>query len=220
MICGRVQKLTFAGVGGEALEHCGERGADGAVGAVLERERVLHGEYGDARAWRHCVDGVLADGQHDDRCAPVGEVRREAVHVLERDARLVHDVEEVLCGVARAQQRVQLGAAARRSGSYRATDVPVCAGVFYHSKVALAICSGPCYNTAAKPNRVSSGQGEIPDRRYSPRTSFTGPNRCDSDTDSIVWMEGDALSLRLRKIAPGGDILSGVYFSEVFLWTQ
>ena len=36
---------------------------------------------------------------------------------------------------------------------------------------------------------LSSGRGEIPHRRYSPRASLrVSMNRCDSDTDSIVWM--------------------------------
>ena len=37
---------------------------------------------------------------------------------------------------------------------------------------------------------MSSGQGEIPDRRYSPQARKRR-NRCDSGTDSIVWMEED-----------------------------
>ena len=35
---------------------------------------------------------------------------------------------------------------------------------------------------------ISSGQGEIPYRRYSPRTAMAG----DSETDSIVWMGEEA----------------------------
>ena len=34
----------------------------------------------------------------------------------------------------------------------------------------------------------SSGRGVIPHRRYSPRPMETWLNRCDSGTDSIVWM--------------------------------
>jgi len=36
---------------------------------------------------------------------------------------------------------------------------------------------------------LSSGQGEIPDRRYSPRLPSKGLNRLNSGTDSKVWME-------------------------------
>ena len=45
----------------------------------------------------------------------------------------------------------------------------------------------------------SSGRGVIPHRRYSPRPMETWLNRCDSGTDSIVWMREEC-SVCKRKI--------------------
>ena len=73
-------------------------------------------------------------------------------------------------------------------------------------------------------NEMSSGQGEIPDRRYSPRAA--GPlaptqTRCNSGTDSDarlreVWMEEDVLKLRtlLLILTPGRHGLSGVHIRK------
>jgi hypothetical protein len=43
-----------------------------------------------------------------------------------------------------------------------------------------------CY-TSVKQLNITSGQGEIPDRRYSPRAIWL--TWCNSKTDSKVWME-------------------------------
>ncbi len=59
---------------------------------------------------------------------------------------------------------------------------------------------------------MSSGQGEIPDRRYSPRAIF-GMNRCNSDTDSRVWMEEDGFYL--RSCCVDGKHLEGIALSGV-----
>ena len=44
----------------------------------------------------------------------------------------------------------------------------------------------------------SSGQGAIPYRRYSPRTPLA-PIRCNSGTDSIVWMKEDAVHMTFAR---------------------
>jgi len=44
---------------------------------------------------------------------------------------------------------------------------------------------------------LSSGQGAIPDRRYSPQARER-MNWCNSNTDSIVWMEEERVYSRLK----------------------
>lgn len=43
----------------------------------------------------------------------------------------------------------------------------------------------------------SSGRGVIPHRRYSPRPMETWLNRCDSGTDSIVWMREEKVQINV-----------------------
>ena len=69
-------------------------------------------------------------------------------------------------------------------------------------KIVLAIWGRVCIMVLEQLNEMSSGQGENPDRRYSPRAVFR-QTRCNSGTDSDahrpgreVWMEEDVLKLR------------------------
>ena len=55
----------------------------------------------------------------------------------------------------------------------------------------------------------SSGRGVIPHRRYSPRPMETWLNRCDSGTDSIVWMEEEMQFFMLSKEDPLDSFLFG-----------
>ena len=55
----------------------------------------------------------------------------------------------------------------------------------------------------------SSGRGVIPHRRYSPRPMETWLNRCDSGTDSIVWMVEDVRFDLLRR-------LKDIFFRVIF----
>ena len=95
---------------------------------------------------------------------------------------------------------------------------------------ALAKDSHSVYNDSF--SHISSGQGEIPDRRYSPRTlrrrSHVLMIWCDSKTDSIVWMEEDTMELPPRSLCCVDqkaltllDRPSGLYhIQEVLLWQR
>lgn len=70
----------------------------------------------------------------------------------------------------------------------------------------------------------SSGRGVTPHRRYSPRPMETWLNRCDSGTDSIVWMREDDSNmeawLQNHVISGLKDKISGSPESEIFLISQ
>ena len=70
------------------------------------------------------------------------------------------------------------------------------------TELSLVIIKRARYNELIK-KKISSGQGVIPYRRYSPRPMETWLNRCDSGTDSIVWMREERAVFKERAQCPG-----------------
>lgn len=67
----------------------------------------------------------------------------------------------------------------------------------------------------------SSGRGVIPHRRYSPRPMETWLNRCDSGTDSIVWMREESFDRKSDRVIADRFLREnqsspGSYFGGIF----